>query len=295
MYYLLAYKIDGQCVGQDLQTWEHSDLRGNPAFKFAETIETGYADISSVTHFQEFGHASDNDFKFVRDRMKDHVIDLGTSNILSTQTDPETLNPSAGDAYLIGDSATGAWSGKDGQVAQWDGSAWIYFVGDGMAGPVEQFGFTFIEASSEKIICATNLIGTVAQQLTAFGFDFTAKGDAQAKYKADVQICRKYRYKWTENNFLQQIPTDAGTALTELGMLGLYYRDQGIDGEFYGDPMTGMGDWVNGFGAFDGAGLINKPWMTLDGRNMTQYAAAIDEKLFTIGLTTAEQSTVNPE
>lgn len=37
-------------------------------------------------------------------------------------------SPTSGVAYIIGSSATGAWSGKDGQIAIYRGSAWDYFA-----------------------------------------------------------------------------------------------------------------------------------------------------------------------
>lgn len=41
-------------------------------------------------------------------------------------------SPAAGDTYIVGPSATGAWSGHDAKIAQWDGAAWdIYTPGQG--------------------------------------------------------------------------------------------------------------------------------------------------------------------
>lgn len=36
--------------------------------------------------------------------------------------------PTSGDTYIVGPAATGAWAGKDGQVAVWDGAAWVFGV-----------------------------------------------------------------------------------------------------------------------------------------------------------------------
>ena len=36
--------------------------------------------------------------------------------------------PVAGDSYIVGPLATGAWAGKDGQVVVWDGAAWTFGV-----------------------------------------------------------------------------------------------------------------------------------------------------------------------
>ena len=43
-------------------------------------------------------------------------------------------SPTTGDRYLINGTGAGGWSGKDKQIAQWSGSAWVYTVPvDGMA------------------------------------------------------------------------------------------------------------------------------------------------------------------
>ena len=36
--------------------------------------------------------------------------------------------PAAGDTYIVVASATGAWDGKAGQVAVWDGATWVFGV-----------------------------------------------------------------------------------------------------------------------------------------------------------------------
>lgn len=39
-------------------------------------------------------------------------------------------SPATGDRYLIDDSPTGDWSGHANEIAEWDGSAWTYYVPD---------------------------------------------------------------------------------------------------------------------------------------------------------------------
>lgn len=46
--------------------------------------------------------------------------------IKSITTSSPPVSPSAGDAYIIPIGATGAWSGKDNDIAQWSGAAWTY-------------------------------------------------------------------------------------------------------------------------------------------------------------------------
>lgn len=37
-------------------------------------------------------------------------------------------SPVSGDSYIVGAAATGAWAGKAGNVALWDGAAWVFGV-----------------------------------------------------------------------------------------------------------------------------------------------------------------------
>ena len=37
-------------------------------------------------------------------------------------------SPAAGDTYIVAASGSGAWAGKQGQVAVWDGAAWQFGV-----------------------------------------------------------------------------------------------------------------------------------------------------------------------
>lgn len=37
-------------------------------------------------------------------------------------------SPAAGDTYIIAAAPTGAWASKEGQVALWDGTAWVFGV-----------------------------------------------------------------------------------------------------------------------------------------------------------------------
>jgi hypothetical protein len=65
-------------------------------------------------------------------QMDENLVALDALVLISvksvTATPPGT--PAGGDRYIVGASATGAWSGKDGQIAQWDSvaRAWNFYV-----------------------------------------------------------------------------------------------------------------------------------------------------------------------
>ncbi len=48
--------------------------------------------------------------------------------IENTITDPSTLSPNFGDAYLVPVGAIGTWAGQDNNIATWDGSQWLYYT-----------------------------------------------------------------------------------------------------------------------------------------------------------------------
>ena len=50
---------------------------------------------------------------------QDSVLDADILN-------PSALTPSTGDRYLINGTGAGAWTGQDNNIAEWDGSAWVY-------------------------------------------------------------------------------------------------------------------------------------------------------------------------
>jgi len=54
-------------------------------------------------------------------------------------------SPAAGDTYIVAASATGAWAGKDGNIAVWDGvnSAWVFGV--------PRAGWRFVIEAESKI------------------------------------------------------------------------------------------------------------------------------------------------
>lgn len=48
--------------------------------------------------------------------------------IENTITDPSTLSPNFGDAYLVPVGAIGVWAGQDNNIATWDGEQWLFYT-----------------------------------------------------------------------------------------------------------------------------------------------------------------------
>ena len=49
-------------------------------------------------------------------------------NVLDKDLTTPPGSPSTGDRYIVAASATGAWSGRDDEIAEWDGSQWVFRV-----------------------------------------------------------------------------------------------------------------------------------------------------------------------
>ena len=93
------------------------------------------------------------------------------NSALSIVTAPP-VGPASGDRYLIGGSATGAFAGKDNNIAEYNGSAWVFTVptvGTFIGVDDEPEGLYVYEGSAwaKKFFEAT----TASQGLTKVGFD----------------------------------------------------------------------------------------------------------------------------
>lgn len=73
---LLGYIIDGKTVGTELSSWSVDDLGGNVPFKISDTVDTGYADISSIENYDEFGACTGKDYKYIRSCMKEFMLSI---------------------------------------------------------------------------------------------------------------------------------------------------------------------------------------------------------------------------
>lgn len=69
------------------------------------------------------GVIDDQDAVMFRKTIDSPPTRSGIVDVLRALTSPPG-SPSAGDRYCVAGSGSGAWSGKGGQLAEWDGSAW---------------------------------------------------------------------------------------------------------------------------------------------------------------------------
>lgn len=283
---LVAYMINELAVGAEIPVWRASEIGDNAPFKLVDTVPSGYKDITSITNLHSFGHATDRDFKAVRDEMKQHVIFLGATTVVSNQNDPNAFTPNVGDRYRIIETALDVWAGKEGYIAEWDGSNWIYYTGEGIATPEEEVGFSLLSAD-DKRIAAAHLIGTIPQQVAAYGSDIEEKQEDQSEYNEKVTECRRRRFLWAQTYFMNQIPLNAAQVL---GVIETYkfdkrYVEQGIFGQDeFDDIAPGICDYLDGVAVFDNAGIRQETWTTLYGANMNIFCDAVKNVLVYEGL-----------
>ena len=80
MSLLLAYLINGDPVGLVVESWSDSDLNGNPAFCFSDSVTSGYQDISSIENWDIYGLNSGVDFNYIRNIIQGLVVAIVNPN-----------------------------------------------------------------------------------------------------------------------------------------------------------------------------------------------------------------------
>lgn len=81
---LAAYLISATPVS-DLNTWNESDLGGNPPFQRVDTIPAGYQDISSITNWHTWGASTGCDYKGCRQEIKALTASIGWTNLTTPE------------------------------------------------------------------------------------------------------------------------------------------------------------------------------------------------------------------
>jgi hypothetical protein len=79
---LAAYVINGQIVGVELKSYLVDELNGNKPYIVADVIPEGYVDITSIENWHTYGMNTGKDYRFVRDRIKQVVVDIGNGDLL---------------------------------------------------------------------------------------------------------------------------------------------------------------------------------------------------------------------
>ena len=127
-----AGKVDPSFI--DLSTLDHGTLSGLGDDDHTQYLKTdGTRDITGVQKYASLVAISDDKALAHKKYVDDAIIaaELGNEWMESAQIRSITPpgSPSIGDRVLIDGTlgaATGAFAGKEDQVAQWDGSAWIF-------------------------------------------------------------------------------------------------------------------------------------------------------------------------
>lgn len=52
---------------------------------------------------------------------------LGQLSVIDRDLTSPPGSPAAGDRYIVGPGASGDWTGRDDEVAVWDGAAWVFY------------------------------------------------------------------------------------------------------------------------------------------------------------------------
>ena len=96
------------------------------AYETADFINatTGVADADKPIKTDASGVL---DSSFIEDYVGDVVSGLvWQDSVLDADTLTPPGSPSTGDRYLINGTGAGGWAGQDNNIAEWDGSAWVY-------------------------------------------------------------------------------------------------------------------------------------------------------------------------
>lgn len=93
------------------------------------SLADGSRDYSAVVSYASHPSFS-NDLELVDKKYVDDVASAHEwqDSVITAGLLTPPVGPSTGDRYLIDGVGTGAWVGKDNQIAEWNGSAWIYTI-----------------------------------------------------------------------------------------------------------------------------------------------------------------------
>jgi hypothetical protein len=107
---LLAYKINNQVIGIDIQSWTSADLNNNLAFKSIDSslnIPVDYENISNIENWHNYGYNVENDYLSVKNQIKELYAEKGWVNLTNNEIDLVIqyycyINPMDPIVYLMG-------------------------------------------------------------------------------------------------------------------------------------------------------------------------------------------------
>lgn len=252
-------------------------------FQVEETPSLGFADISSIVNWYEYGIERNflkKDYLYIRSEIVKLIDQKAFDTCLAELNDPSTLTPNINDRYCVGTEPVGEWINKQNAIAQWDGVSWDFLDPDVV-------GYN-LATMDEKEIAARLYIGLIPDHER--DFDPTETKVWREEYHAFATENRHSRMIAAEALIQQELPAYQGLILltitslvTELNLTGtpqLYnidfhklYKDFGIKSttlDFHPiknpAPSTGIIDYFYGTSLFSGKGLIDQPFVPV---NMT--------------------------
>ena len=245
-------------------------------FLVEETVTPGYQDISSIENWKTFAldrNQFNRDYIFIRERIKQLVIQKAVDSCLGEITDPSTLTPQAGDRYCVGIGGVGDWLGKDNLIAEWQGS-WEFY-------DKEFLGYTLCN-SAEKEIAMELYIGDPDQHDQEFGAEVAQEWreeyheiaiparekriiraetliETQLRpYQSPIMLLITSLVTTVDLGFgPQQFSIDLHKNYWRFGVLGTVEDYHAIKNP---QGSVGIMDYIYGRSLFAGSGLIDMPW-----------------------------------
>jgi len=98
---LLAYLINEQMVGVDIDSWDHADLGGNPAFKKSETVDAGYGEVTGIENIYKLNANADFDYKAGRALIKEKVIAIAGADFADWDSLSQAEKEIASELFIV--------------------------------------------------------------------------------------------------------------------------------------------------------------------------------------------------
>jgi len=196
---------------------------------------------------------TNKDYLFHVAEIRRIVTEAGNVSTISDLAAPPT-SPSTGDRHRVIATATGDWVGKEGFIAEYDTTSWLFKTD-------EEAGFDDL-STPNKLICCEHEVGSHDQWVAIVGGSNVVALAMQFGGKS--YWCRAYRANNAMSVLKSNFSFDEIQSMeTEAIDHNIYdsYLVHGRYGSVIGEG-DGVYDWIYGTAGtkFDGVGLINKGW-----------------------------------